>query len=98
MPSWQKLLARMVADSDPRSYTYQQAAGILVHLGFSPPAKTTGSHRRFRLEIDDPADETRKRGVIIGLVEKGRGTLKPKYISVMVRTLKENNLLPSDVE
>ncbi len=98
MPSWQKLLAGMVADSDPRSYTYQQAAGILVHLGFAPPTKPTGSHRRFRIEIDDPGDETRKRGVIIGLVEKGRGTLKPKYISAMVRTLKENKLLPSDVK
>lgn len=98
MPSWQKLLGRMVADSDPRSYTYQQAAGILVQLGFAPPTKPTGTHRRFRIEIDDPADKTRKRGIIIGLVEKGRGTLKPKYISVMVRTLKENKLLPNDVE
>lgn len=36
--------------------------------------------------------------IIIGLVQKGRGKLKPKYISVMVRTLKENKLLPGDVE
>ena len=94
MASWQKLLGKMVADEDPRSYTYEEAAGILLHLGFAPPTKARGSHRRFRIEIDDPGDTTRKRGIVVGLVEKGRGRLKPRYISEMVRTLKENNLLP----
>lgn len=94
MASWRKLLSKMVADPDPRSYTYEEAEGILLQLGFDPPPKTGGSHRRFRMEIDDPNDSSRKRGVIIGLVDKGRGKLKPKYISEMVRTLTENNLLP----
>lgn len=98
MPSWQKVLAKMVADPDPRSYTYEEASGILLQLGFAAPAKSKGSHRKFRIEIDDPADKTRKRGIIIGLVQKGRGTLKPKYISTMVQTLRESNLLPKGVK
>ena len=41
---------------------------------------------------------TRKRGIIIGLVQNGHGTLKPKYVSEMVRTLRESNLLPKGVK
>jgi hypothetical protein len=95
MASWRKLLAEMVADPDPRSYTYDEAAGILMHLGFLGPQKPSGSHRKFRLEV---AEGGRRRGVIIALVDKGRGTLKPKYILVMVQTLRENNLLPDGVD
>ena len=98
MASWLKLLAQMVADPDPRSYTYAQAAGILVHLGFSPPHKPGGSHRKFRIELQDPKAKGGKRGVTIGLKEAGHGTLPPKYITAMVQTLRENNLLPSGVE
>lgn len=97
MASWIKLLAAMVADPDPRSYTYQDAARILVnHLGFSPPAKSGGSHRKFRREVEGA--DGRKRGVIVGLVDSGRGTLKPKYVRTMVQTLRENNLLPDGVD
>lgn len=96
MASWRKLLARMVADPDPRSYTYDEAAGILGQLGFAPPKKKKrgGSHRKFRLEVDDPSAEHGKRGVIIGLVDSGSGTLKPVYIIQMVSTLRANDLLP----
>ncbi len=84
----------MVADADPRSYSYEEAAGILLQLGFSPPARPSGSHRKFRIEVDDPTDSTRKRGIIVALVQKGRGNVKPKYITVMIRTLRDNKLLP----
>lgn len=95
MSSWRKLLAAMVADSNPRSYTYTQAAGILVNLGFGKPRKAGTSHRKFRIELIDPNAKGGKRGVVIGLTEHGSGPLPPKYITQMVQTLRENNLLPS---
>ena len=98
MASWRKRLADMVADSDPRSYTYDEAARILVNLGFAPPKKSGGSHRKFRIEIADPGTESGKRGVIVGLVESGSGTLKPVYITHMVSVLQSNNLLPTGDE
>jgi hypothetical protein len=88
----------MVADRNPRSYSYDEVAGVLVNLGFAPPRKGGGSHRKFRIEVPDPSSPVGRRGVIIGLVEKGHGTLKPKYITEMVRTLRENGLLPEGVE
>ena len=98
MASWRKRLARMVADPDPRSYTYEEASGILEHLGFELAKPTSGSHRKFRRAVADPSAPSGKRGVIVGLVQKGAGTLKPKYVLEMVRTLRENNLLPPGVE
>ncbi|HEY0528690.1 MAG TPA: hypothetical protein VGD02_07665 [Gemmatimonadaceae bacterium] len=98
MASWEKLLWKMVADADPRSYSYDEAARILIRLGFAEPPKTSGSHRRFRIEVADPTAEGGSRGVVIGLVDKGRGNLKPKYITQMIATLAENNLLPQPVE
>lgn len=95
MASWRKLLAQMVADPDPRSYTFDEAAKILVNLGFAPPKKPKGSHRKFRIEVSDPDAESGKRGVIVGLVDSGSGTLNPVYITEMVSTLQSNGLLPT---
>jgi len=93
MASWRKVLAAMVADSNPRSYTYQQAATVLGHLGFALAKPTGGSHRKWRRALDVPRNAP-PRSVIIGLVEKGTGTLKPEYVKDMIRILRENNLLP----
>ena len=98
MGSWKQLLASMVADQNPKSYTYQEAASVLLNLGFEPPRKTGGSHRKFRLEVPDDSSPSGRRGVIVGLVERGHGTLKPKYITVMVQTLRDNHLLPEGVD
>lgn len=97
MGSWRKLLARMVADSQPRSYTYEQAKRVLENLDFelAPPE---GSHRKFRRVVVDPASPSGKRTVVIGLKEAGSGKLKPKYITVMVHTLRENKMLPEGVD
>lgn len=98
MASWKKRLAEMVADADPRSYTYDEASRILQNLGFEPPRNATGSHRKFRLQVLDPSAPSGRRGVIVGLVDRGSGTMKPDYIRQMVATLRENNLLPNGVD
>lgn len=84
----------MVADPDPRSYTYEDAATVLGQLGFALAKPTGGSHRKWRRVVEDSAG---RRTVVIGLVQKGRDTLKPEYIKDMVEILRENNLLPSKV-
>lgn len=95
MGSWRKLLADMVADPRPRSYTYEQASGVLKHLGFKAAArKEGGSHRQWRLEIDD-ADG--KRTVLIGLVQKGHGPMKRYLIEQMIDVLRANGLLPDEL-
>ena len=97
MPSWEKRLAAMVADPDPRSYTYDEVARILERLAFVVQ-KGGGSHRKFRREIADANSPSGRRGIIVGLVQKGHGTLPPKYITEMIRTLRANHLLPDGVE
>ena len=97
MTRWLKRLLGMVADPRPVSYTYAEAAAVLVGVGFELQPHQ-GSHRKFRKVIDDPKAPGGRRTVIIGLVEKGRGPLKPAYIRTMVRTLQENDLLPDGVE
>ena len=92
MASWRKLLARMVADPNPRSYYYEEAATVLNHLGFALAKPTGGSHRKWRRSLET---ETGRRTVIIGLVERGSGTMKPEYIKDMVAQLRANDLLPS---
>jgi len=96
MGSWRKRLAAMIADSDPRSYTFEEAAGILDHIGFVQGSHG-GSHRRFRRELPDPNVPSGKRGVIIGLVQSGSGCLKPVYVVEMIAALRENKLLPKEV-
>lgn len=94
MASWKKLLAAMVADPDPRSYTYEDAAKVLNRLDFTlSNPKNAGSHRLWRRVVEDG---TSKRSVYIGLVEKGTGTLRPEYIKTMVRILQENGFLPKN--
>lgn len=97
MASWRKHLRRMVADPKARAYTYEQGAVVLEHLGFTNEGGR-GSHRKFRLELDDPGTARGKRAVIVGLVQKGSGTLKPVYIEKMIETLRDNGLLPSDID
>lgn len=76
----------MVADRNPTSYTYAEAAGILHELGFklANPAGG-GSHRLWRR---GPA--------IVGLVNAGSGAVRPVYIRKMIRTLEQHDLLPPE--
>jgi hypothetical protein len=90
MASWRKLLARMVSDPNPRSFTYQEAATVLGNLGFHLAKSGGSSHRRWRRVVEA---EGGPRTVVIGLVEKGSGTLRPEYVKQMVRILRENGLL-----
>jgi hypothetical protein len=96
MGSWRKLLAQMVADKDPRSYTFEEAAGILTQLGFVA-RKTASSHKTFRRTVPDDSAIGGSKGVFVGLVKSGHGPMKPIYITKMIATLQENKLLPSDV-
>lgn len=94
MGSWRKLLASMVADADPRSYSYHDAALILQHLGFEGPFGRGGSHRRFRRALADPSSPAGSTTIVIGLVDTGHGPMKPVYIKKMLATLREHPLLP----
>lgn len=98
MGGWRTVLELMVADDDPRSYSFDQAATVLVHLGFSPPKKPKGSHRIFRRVIADAASPSGTRAVTVGLVDSGKGKLKPIYVKEMVAVLQMNDLLPDWVE
>ncbi len=91
--SWRKLLARMVSDPDPREYTYDQAARVLDRLGFTLAPVGGGSPRKWRYRSPDGTTV-----VVVGLVDRGSGTLKPIYIREMVQQLQANGLLPSDAE
>lgn len=92
MARWQKVLAAMMTDPKPRSYTYQDAAVVLEGLGFTLASRGGGSHRKWRLAL--PSQARGSRSVIIGLLERGHGPLPPEYIKDMVRILRENGLLP----
>lgn len=94
MGSWRKLLDAMVAEPGARAYSYADAAKVLGHLGFTL-AGSRGSHRRWRTEI---AEGGVTRGVIVGLIEPPRGQLPPEYVKAMIATLRENHLLPVEVE
>jgi len=94
MAAWKKLLASMVADRWPTSYTYAQAGTVLKRLGFDPPELTGGSHRKWRRVVHDAQAPSGKRTVYIGLVDKGHGTMPPVYVREMVQILRENHLLP----
>lgn len=93
MSQWKKLLRAMVADRRPISYTYEEAANVLDKLNFTLH-DGEGSHRKWWIELPDPAAKNGKRTVTIGLVQKGSGKLHRAYIDTMVQTLQENNLLP----
>jgi hypothetical protein len=89
---WKKLLERMLSDLHPTSYSYEDAAAILAALGFVVAPTSGGSHRkwRFRSEAGNV--------IVIGLVQKGRGTLKPYLIRDMLKILRESGLIPADLE
>jgi hypothetical protein len=92
MTSWKKRFSAMVADPDPRSYTYDDAADILRRLGFHPASrKRGGSHRLWRLERR--ATDTSKESIYVQLVDAGHGTLKPVYVRKMIETLRAAGLL-----
>lgn len=92
MAQWQKLLARMMADSTPREYTYDDAARVLRQLGFEVRPRASGSHRVWHRR--GPAGNL----LTVGLVDKGHGTLKPAYIRAMISTLTVNGLIPKELE
>ena len=82
----------MVDDQKPVGYAYEDAASILKALGFTL-AKTSGtSHRRWRIKA--PNGQV----VTVALVDAGKGVMKSVYIKEMVRLLRVNDLLPSEVE
>lgn len=97
MAQWKKLVAAMVADTRPLSYTYDDAAIVLGRLGFTEETPTATSHRKWTLEVPDATSPSGRRTVTIGLNAKGKRPLKPGYIREMVQTLQVNNLLPDGV-
>lgn len=88
MARWEKILAQMLNDPDPRNYTYPEAASVLDGLGFRGPRKPKGSHRKWRLRKPDGTL------VVVGLVEKGSGTLKPFLVRAMLKQLHLHGLVP----
>ena len=84
-------MAAMVADSDPRNYTYEDAVKVLKKLDFQLAPSSGTSHRKWRYAKSGSV------AVVIGLVDKGSGTLKPYLIRDMVRQLKDNGLVPADI-
>jgi hypothetical protein len=87
--NWRKLLRVMASDARPISYHYEDAARILVNLGFVEAPNSGTSHRRWRLRLPD------RPTIIVGLV-KGSGPMRKEYILDMVRALRENDLLPPE--
>lgn len=84
MARWRKLLDQMARDSDPRNYTYDEAVTVLRGLGFQVAPHGAGSHRAWRgLSATGTA-------VVIGLVDKGHGTLKPYLVREMIKQLREH--------
>lgn len=91
MVRWLKLLARMLGDSHPTGYSYEEAAAVLAGLGFELAPPAGGSHRKWRFRTDAGTI------VIVGLVEKGRGTLKPYLLREMVAVLRMHDLIPKEL-
>lgn len=93
MARWKKTLARMLRDTDPRNYRYEEAAAILERLGFVKAPETSGtSHKQWRHVTRDG------KVIYVGLVKKGHGTLKPYLIRDMLAALKAGGLLPDDIQ
>lgn len=91
MAAWKKRLAKMLTDSSPTSYTYDEAVSVLEHLDFALAPLGGGSHRRWRRKLPSGAV------VVIGLVDKGAGTLKAYLIRDMVAQLNAHGLIPPDL-
>ncbi len=82
MTRWRKLLEQMARDPDPRNYRYDEVVTVLRGLDFQEAPRGTGSHRAWRGLT--PLGTV----VVIGLVDKGRGTLKPYLIREMLKQLR----------
>lgn len=92
MASWRRTLQRMLNDPSPSGYRYADAAAVLRRLGFELAPARGGSHRKWWCRT--PSGATAR----IGLVEAGRGTMKPFLVRAMIATLKEYHLVPRDLE
>lgn len=90
MARWKKLLEKMLSDSNPITYTYSDAAAVLLALEFEVAPHSGGSHRKWRRKLADG------NVVLVGLVEKGHGTLKPYLIRDLVAQLRTNGLVPKE--
>lgn len=89
MSRWEKILDRMAASRRCAGFTYKEAAAVLEGLGFVQ-AQDGSSHRRWvLLREGHPA-------VIIGLVDKGHGEIKPVYIKTLVEQLRAAGLLSDE--
>lgn len=86
------MLAKMLSDSNPITYTYADASHVLAALGFEVAPHSGGSHRMWRRSL--PSGNA----VVVGLVEKGSGSQKPYLIRDMVSQLRSNGLVPEDME
>lgn len=82
----------MLNDSSPTTYTYAEAASVLSHLGFVLAPSQGGSHRKWRFKVSSGTV------VVIGLVEKGSGTLRAYLVRDLVQQLISNDLVPKDLE
>lgn len=92
MTSWRKLLGDMLVDEKPIGYRYEDAARVLSELGFELAKSSGGSHRKWR------AKSAAGNVVIVGLVDKGAGTLKAYLIRDMLKQLKAHGFIPIDME
>ena len=92
MARWKKPLAKMLSDSNPITDAYSDASHVLEALGFEVSPHGGGSHRRWRRSL--PGGNV----VIIGLVEKGRGSLKPYLIRDMLAQRRSSGLIPEEME
>lgn len=87
MARWEKVLQQMLNDQKPVGYTYDDAAGVLLGLGFEPPKKKKGgSHRKWTRKVEGTL-------VVIGLVESGSGPLRAYLIRDMLKTLRQHGLV-----
>jgi len=82
----------MLSDHSPTTYSYDDASLILRRLGFDLAPHAGGSHRKWRRRAGLGAV------IVIGLVEKGSGTLKPYLIRDMIAQLTDHGLIPADLE
>ena len=81
----------MLSDASPNTYTYDDATLVLKRLGFQLAPHGGGSHRMWRLRT--ASGNT----VMVGLVERGTGALKPYLIRDMLAQLRANGLIPDDL-
>lgn len=78
----------MAEDPRPVNYRYDDAATILLRLGFTLAGGGSGSHRLWRGSGAD------RKTVLVGLVDAGNGPMKPVYVKKMVQALRDAQLLP----